>query len=143
MKVDISPNEMASHAARSEARVHIRKVILSNFKKFESLRLDFDPDLNVFAGDNEAGKSSILSAVDLALSASRSKVETIGVESLMRKSAVEAFLAGTKKFEDLPSLVVEVYLSDGRGYDLHGRCNWSSGATNCASTSMKRRLISP
>lgn len=123
MKVDISPNEMASHAARSEARVHIRKVILSNFRKFESLRLDFDPDLNVFAGDNEAGKSSILSAVDLALSASRSKVETIGVESLMRKSAVEAFLAGTKKPEDLPSLVVEVYLSDGRGYDLHGRCN--------------------
>jgi predicted ABC-type ATPase len=30
-----------------------------------------DPRLNIFAGDNEAGKSTVMTAVDLALSASR------------------------------------------------------------------------
>lgn len=109
--------------ALAQPRAHIRKIVLSNFKKFECLTLDFDPLLNIFAGGNEAGKSSAMLAIDLALSASRSKVEALGVEALIRKEAVEAFVAGGKKAEALPVFFVEVYLSDLPDPDLCGRCN--------------------
>ncbi len=112
--------------ASAEPRVHVRRLVLSNFKKFESLTLDFDSKLNIFAGGNEAGKSTAMLAIDLALSASRSKVEALGIEALMRKEAVEAFVAGGKKADALPVFFVEVYLSDllepelcGRGNSLH------------------------
>lgn len=101
----------------------IRKVVLSNFKKFETLQLELHSDLNIFAGDNEAGKSTVLTAIDLTLSASRSKVETLGIEALMRKGAVEGFLRGEKKLANLPTLFVEVYLSEVCDPDLKGRCN--------------------
>ncbi|WP_081079130.1 ATP-dependent nuclease [Burkholderia territorii] len=123
MTVNSTSTGKPSRDAAAEAHTYIRKVVLSNFKKFESLQLDFAPDLNIFAGDNEAGKSTAMLAIDLALAASRSKVETIGIEALMRKNAVQAFLAGTKNPADLPTLFVEIYLSEAEDPDLHGRCN--------------------
>src|ERR1035437_4317741 len=120
MKTVAASPSVVPFDAGTEARVCIRRVVLSNFMKFDTLQLDFDPDLNIFAGDNEAGKSTVLLAIDLALSASRSKVETVGIESLMRKSVVESFLAGRKKAEDLPALFVEIYLSYGHDDNLHG-----------------------
>ena len=104
-------------------RGHVKAIVLSNFKKFEMRTLSFDPALNILVGDNEAGKSTVLLAIDLALSGSRSKVETLGVDTLLRKGAVDAFLRGGKRAVDLPTLVVEVYLSDRTDPDLHGRCN--------------------
>lgn len=123
MTADVASLGKPSSAAAFEGRTYIRKVVLSNFKRFEALTLDLDPNLNIFAGDNEVGKSTILLAIDLALGASRSKVETLGIEALLRKSAIQDFLSGAKKPADLPTLFVEVYLSDGRDPDLNGRCN--------------------
>lgn len=123
MTVDIASLDDPSRIAGVGARTYIRKVVLSNFKRFAALALDFDRDLNVFAGDNEVGKSTILLAIDLALAASRSKVENLGIETLVRKSAIQTFLSGTKNPADLPTLFVEVYLSNGGDPDLYGRCN--------------------
>jgi recombinational DNA repair ATPase RecF len=53
----------------------IRRLVLRNFKRFKALELEFDSELNILVGGNEAGKSSVLQALDIALSASRSKVE--------------------------------------------------------------------
>ena len=80
----------------------IKKMVIKNFKKFESLELEVENDLNILLGDNESGKSSILLALDLVLSASRSKVETLGVESLLRVQAVEKFMVGERSVADLP-----------------------------------------
>jgi putative ATP-dependent endonuclease of OLD family len=44
------------------------KVIIKNFKCFkESFKIDFKDGLNIIVGDNEAGKSTILDAIHLAL----------------------------------------------------------------------------
>lgn len=59
----------------------IKKLQLQNFKSFDALTLHFDAGTNVLIGNNETGKSSVLLALDLALSASRSRVETIGYEA--------------------------------------------------------------
>lgn len=101
----------------------ITKVRLSNFKKFEKLELNFNEKMNILIGDNEAGKSSILLALDLVLSGSRSKVETIGVESLLNAICVDRFLAGKKRIEDLPVMYVDVFLNEQNNPDLCGKTN--------------------
>ncbi len=88
----------------------IRKLVLKNFKRFRALELDFDPELNILVGGNEAGKSSVLQAIDIVLSASRSKVETLGLECLFNVDCIANFLAGQRRIADLPELLIEVTL---------------------------------
>jgi putative ATP-dependent endonuclease of OLD family len=102
----------------------IRRLVLRNFKRFKALELEFDPELNVLVGGNEAGKSSVLQAMDIVLSASRSKVEGIGLEALFNADCIAEFLAGARKIADLPELLIEIYFDDLPGrHDLDGRNN--------------------
>lgn len=106
----------------------IRRLVLKNFKRFKALELEFDPELNILVGGNEAGKSSVLQAMDIVLSASRSKVEAIGLEALFNAESIAQFLAGARKIADLPELLIEIYFDDLPGrHDLDGRNN-SKGA---------------
>lgn len=106
----------------------IRRLVLKNFKRFKSLELEFDPELNILVGGNEAGKSSVLQAMDIVLSASRSKVEGMGLEALFNADCIAEFLAGARKTEDLPELLIELYFDNLPGrHDLDGRNN-SKGA---------------
>jgi predicted ATP-binding protein involved in virulence len=45
----------------------LSKLEITNFRCFESLSLDLEPDVNVFVGANGAGKTSILDAIAIAL----------------------------------------------------------------------------
>lgn len=102
----------------------IRRLVLKNFKRFKSLELEFDPELNILVGGNEAGKSSVLQALDIVLSASRSKVESLGLETLFNAGCIADFLDGERKIDDLPELLLEVYLDGIDGHhDLDGRNN--------------------
>jgi len=106
----------------------IRRLVLKNFKRFKALELEFDPELNILVGGNEAGKSSVLQAMDIVLSTSRSKVEGIGLEALFNADYISEFLAGARKIVDLPELLIEVYFDDlPDRHDLDGRNN-SKGA---------------
>lgn len=101
----------------------ITKIILSNFKRFKDFKLDVDSKLNILIGDNEAGKSSLLTALDIVLSGSKSKVENLGLETLFNNEVVLDFLAGSRKIENLPKLYVEVYLSEQNDPILNGKYN--------------------
>ena len=79
----------------------ITKLKLHNFRRFLEFGVDFNDEMSLLIGDNESGKSSILQALDLVMSGSRSKVETLGLESLMNTNIISKFLAGTKAFEEL------------------------------------------
>ncbi len=62
--------------------------------------------------------------MDIVLSASRSKVESIGLEALFNADCITEFLAGTRKITDLPELLIEIYFDDLPGrHDLDGRNN--------------------
>ncbi|WP_430393704.1 AAA family ATPase [Chryseobacterium profundimaris] len=52
----------------------MKKLKLHNFRKFKNLEIDFDDDLNLLIGDNEAGKSSILTAIYVAYSRTKGKL---------------------------------------------------------------------
>lgn len=41
----------------------IKSMSLKNYRNYESLNLDFDPNINIFYGDNAQGKTNILEAV--------------------------------------------------------------------------------
>jgi putative ATP-dependent endonuclease of the OLD family len=105
----------------------VKKLVLKNFKRFKTLELDFDPELNILVGGNEAGKSSVLQALDLVMSASRSKAEALGLETLFNTECIVEFLAGKRKIADLPELFIEVYLEGLDNHDFDGRNN-SKGA---------------
>lgn len=102
---------------------NITKIKLENFKRFRSFSIPLYDDLNVIVGENEAGKSSILSAVHYVLGGNRNKIESIGFEKLINTQAVKDFLASEKKYEDLPKLCVELYLNEQNNIDLNGKNN--------------------
>lgn len=101
---------------------NITKIKLLNFKRFETFEVAFDKEINLLIGDNEAGKSSILTAIDLVISGSRNKVETIGLEYLFNSSVVENFLKSDKNYAKLPKLEIELFLSE-NNIETDGRIN--------------------
>lgn len=91
---------------------HIKSIKLFNFKRFRTFSTDFDATMNIIIGDNEAGKSSLLQAIDIALSGSRSKVEAYGLDKLLNIEAVNDFMQGDRRVDSLPKMVVELYFSE-------------------------------
>lgn len=91
---------------------YITKLVLINFKKFDKFEVEFDQNINLLIGDNEAGKSSILTAIDLVLSGNRKKVEKIGLDYLFNSSVIKSFLNSNRELSKLPELRVELYLNE-------------------------------
>ena len=48
--------------------IYIKSLHIENFKCFENIDIDFNKNTNILVGNNEAGKSTILEAVNLCLS---------------------------------------------------------------------------
>ncbi len=88
-----------------------------------TFEVDLDETLNLFIGDNECGKSSLLTAIDLALSGSRHKVEAAGLENLFNSETIATFLASGRKYEELPVMQVELFLNDFEAEELNGKNN--------------------
>ncbi|WP_434356020.1 AAA family ATPase [Parasalinivibrio latis] len=110
---------------------HIVKLRLENFKRFRELSIPLDETRNVILGDNEAGKSSILTAIELVLSGSRSRVESIGIENLMNVDAVNEFLSlDIKSIDKLPKIHAEIHLNEEGNLDLCGVNHLGSGEVN-------------
>lgn len=98
--------------------MYITEINIVNFKSFKGrFNLKLSEGLNLLVGDNEAGKSTILEAINLALSG------TIGgkfiknelSQYLFNNSVIEDYVAEVNKEDgvaELPSIYIEVYLSD-------------------------------
>jgi putative ATP-dependent endonuclease of the OLD family len=91
---------------------HISAVNLVNFKRFQKFSIKFNPRFNVLIGDNETGKSTILSAIDLVLSGSRSRIESYGLENIFNQTTINNFFEKGKKYEDLPKMLIEIVLEE-------------------------------
>jgi predicted ATP-dependent endonuclease of OLD family len=101
----------------------IKKIKLKNYKKFDVFESSFNDSINLLIGDNEAGKSSILSAIDLVLAGSRSKLESVGLSNIFNTDCIKSFLASGNDLNALPDLFIEVYLEEGDNHDLNGKNN--------------------
>jgi putative ATP-dependent endonuclease of OLD family len=45
----------------------IQKIMIQNYRTFKTFELNFQTGMNIIVGDNDAGKSTLLEAIDLAL----------------------------------------------------------------------------
>lgn len=101
----------------------IRKIKLQNYKRFKSFEIEPNKRINIIVGDNEAGKSTILEAIDLAISANVRKAEIIGIDRIINASAIDEFHKGTKTFTELPITMIELFLDGDFGFEMEGKNN--------------------
>jgi len=93
----------------------IKKIVIKNFKTFRDFELDLNEEINIIVGDNEAGKSTILEAVNIALTLrlNGKLLQTELSPYLFNKPVVDEYIrelrAGHKP--ELPKIVIELYLS--------------------------------
>ena len=102
----------------------LKKLHIHNFKKYQDFNIDFNEKCNIIIGDNEAGKSSILQAIDFVCSGSVRKIESIGLERIFNRNAVVDFEnTNNKTFNKLPILQIDLYLDDCSDDEFQGKNN--------------------
>ena len=79
--------------------------------------------INILVGDNEVGKSSVLEAIDLVASGNVRRVEAMGLDRLINIDAIKLFNEGTRSFDNLPILRIELYLSGDFDHTMNGKNN--------------------
>lgn len=117
--------------------MHIRRLVIRNFKKFKSLDIVFAAGLNVLVGDNEAGKSTILEAVDLALSGiyNNRYIKNELSQSLFNNESVETFLSSLSTGSKLapPEISIAIHFG-GDGLDKFNGDGNDEGIDSCGFT---------
>ncbi len=99
--------------------MYIKKVVIENYKCFDGqFKLVFNEGLNILVGDNEVGKSTIIEAINLALSGwiCGRPLKTELSESLFNNQVVAAYLKSvneTKVPTSPPSITIELYCDFG------------------------------
>ena len=104
---------------------------LNNYKRFTDSEIFFNKERNILIGENGVGKSSILTAIHQVLSGSYSSIESEGFQSLFNNRVITEFMESDKKYENLPKLFVEIYLSEEiSNHDINGIHNSEGVALN-------------
>ncbi|WP_099022963.1 ATP-dependent nuclease [Mycolicibacterium palauense] len=92
----------------------LQKIVIKNFKCYETFSLDFNADINIIVGDNEAGKSTLLEAINLALTgrvAGRPVQSEISPHLFNQSSAkkyIEEINEGANPLQ--PEIIIDVFI---------------------------------
>ncbi len=86
----------------------IEKVIIKNFKCYKEFELKLNSGINIVVGNNEAGKSTIIEAIHLALSGlfDGKYIKYELTQYLFNNEATEEYIRNPK---ELPSILIELY----------------------------------
>lgn len=97
--------------------MYIRKVVVKNYKSLKDVVVDLNPSVNVFVGNNDAGKSTMLEVINILTSG---KLNGVAFDRQIKASlfnyetrvnyitAIEEGVA----IEELPTIIFEAYLED-------------------------------
>ena len=105
----------------------IRKIKIYNFKSLREFETELNPGLNILVGDNEAGKSTILEAIHLALTGTycgrgiRNEISPY----LINRDAVHEYLESLETETPIapPRLMIEVYFNGSINPEFEGNDN--------------------
>ncbi|MDD4950584.1 AAA family ATPase [Sulfuricurvum sp.] len=103
--------------------MQIKKVYIENFKSFKKLELDLNSGINIIVGNNEAGKSTILEAIHLALTGllNGKYLKNDLTEYLFNFECRQEYLANP---ETLPYILIEIFFEDGKYPLFEGNSNY-------------------
>ncbi|MGP9577226.1 ATP-dependent nuclease, partial [Halomonas sp. AOP42-E1-40] len=93
--------------------MQVKSIKLLNFKKLINNYFEFNDDVNIFVGDNNSGKSTILEALEIVLNYNY-RGRPFNAEftpDLFNQEAVNNFLNSDKSSRYLPSLIIEAYIN--------------------------------
>lgn len=93
----------------------IQGLYIKNFKKFKTFAIKLNPTLNILVGDNEAGKSTVLEAINLALTGMlngkylRNELN----QYVFNKEVVEDWISEVARgtCPALPEVIIELYFA--------------------------------
>jgi putative ATP-dependent endonuclease of OLD family len=89
----------------------IKKIIIKNFKCFKEFELELNNGLNIIVGNNEAGKSTIIEAIHLALSGlfDGKYIKYELTQYLFNSEAIKEYM---KNPNELPDILIELYFEN-------------------------------
>ncbi|TBL78455.1 ATP-dependent nuclease [Paenibacillus thalictri] len=90
--------------------MYIEQVKIKGFKKFKDFTIEFKKSINVLIGENEAGKSTILEAIDIALNQKIFNT-TNNFEKYFTNDLVNQY-KHSPSIETLPQIEIELFFSD-------------------------------
>lgn len=90
--------------------MYIEQLRIKGFKKFKNFKIDFNKHINVLIGENEAGKSTILEAIDIVLN-QKNFNSTNNSEKYFNNDNVNQYKK-KPSIDTLPKIEIELYFSD-------------------------------
>lgn len=91
---------------------YIKSIYIKGYKKFKNFYIDFRPGLNILIGENSAGKSTILEAINIVLNQSLFGGYEEAVQQQMNIQEIQKFEnKDNRKIDDLPSIEIEIELN--------------------------------
>ncbi len=103
--------------------MNIKKVYIENFKSFKKLELDLNSGFNIIVGNNEAGKSTILEAIHLALTGllNGKYLKNDLTEYLFNVECIQEYLENP---ETVPYILIEIFFENGKCPLFEGNLNY-------------------
>lgn len=98
---------------------YIQQLTILGLRKFKEIEIEFNKDMNIVVGENEAGKSTILEAISIVLNQQYKNVDKSIVKELLNKDNVEKFIR-EKRVSALPKIQIEIkFQMTGKERDAH------------------------
>lgn len=107
---------LASVQPEQVSKMHIKSLVVKNYRTLKDVYIVFNEHLNIVVGDNETGKSTVLEAINLALNC---RLNGRGVQNelhpfLFNAESVGEYIEKLKNKTPCtpPVILVELYLND-------------------------------
>lgn len=114
--------------------MNVDRIKITNFKKYRNLDLRLSVGMNVLVGDNDSGKSTILEAIDIALSGIyRGRyIKAELSQSMFSNECVYEFLSAMKLGDLIPppEIGIEIFMTGDEAIRFRGNLN-SEGDDLC------------
>jgi putative ATP-dependent endonuclease of OLD family len=105
----------------------IKKIYIKNFKSIKELTIsNLNEDKNIFVGNNESGKSTILEAINLCLTKKHygESVDTFLHPFMFNTEVTKEYFSSNNVLTALPFILIELYFeSSNLPPDYSGSCN--------------------
>jgi putative ATP-dependent endonuclease of OLD family len=115
----------------------IRKIAIRNYRIFRQFNLEFSPGVNVLVGKNDSGKSTVIEAINLALTgklhgrAFAQELSPYLINAAATQEYVELLNASSDPPPSPPAIIIDVFLEDSEEAEVLRGTNNLYGENAC------------